>query len=209
MTTGGTVVATVPALAATNGGGQGSAASTSTDNTVTWVPGPAPTVTIDQGAAQTDPTSASPIVFDVVFSQPVTGFTDIDVSFAGSTAGGTLAAAVSGSGATYSVSVTGMTTGGTIVASIPAFAAANAGGQGNTASTSTDNTVTWVPSTQSPTTATPETASAGATPPVGGLPSTGNSVGWLLAVSVALLAAGVGILLAVRRRRTTSDHPLG
>ena len=36
----------------------------------------APTVTIDQAAAQVDPTSVAPIVFTVTFSEPVTGFDD-------------------------------------------------------------------------------------------------------------------------------------
>src|SRR5687768_11931377 len=49
-----------------------------------------PTVTINQAQAQTDPTSATPIVFTVEFSEPVTGFSNSDVSFTGSTAGGTL-----------------------------------------------------------------------------------------------------------------------
>lgn len=102
-----------------------------------------PTVTINQAAAQADPTSASPIAFTVVFSEPVTGFTSSDVAFAGSTAGGTLAAAVSGSGENYTVSVSGMTTSGTVVASIPASAAVDADNNPTGASTSTDNTVTY------------------------------------------------------------------
>ena len=68
----------------------------------------APTVTIDQAAGQADPTGASPIQFAVAFSAPVTGFDASDVSFAGSTVGGTLAASATGSGASYTVSVTGM-----------------------------------------------------------------------------------------------------
>ena len=64
-------------------------------------------MTIDQAVAQSDPTSVSPIVFDVVFSEPVTGFADNDVTLSG-TAGATTAS-VSGSGATYTVAVSGMT----------------------------------------------------------------------------------------------------
>ncbi|NUO61348.1 MAG: hypothetical protein HOV78_32195 [Hamadaea sp.] len=146
MTTGGTVVASVPAGAATNGGGEPSDASTSSDNTVTWTPDVAgPTVGIDQTPTQTDPASVAPIVFAVSFSEPVTGFDAADVSLAGSTAGGTLTAAVSGSGTAYTVNVTGMTTGGTVVASIGAGAATDAAGNPSSASTSSDNTVTWTP----------------------------------------------------------------
>ncbi|WP_156997190.1 hypothetical protein, partial [Agromyces aureus] len=39
----------------------------------------APTVTIEQGAAQADPTGTSPVVFEVEFSEPVTGFENTDV----------------------------------------------------------------------------------------------------------------------------------
>jgi len=81
-----------------------------------------PTVTINQAAAQADPTNASPILFTVVFSTPVQGFATGDVSLAGSTVGGTLVATVSGSNADYTVSVTGMTGTGAVVASIPACA---------------------------------------------------------------------------------------
>jgi Bacterial Ig-like domain len=152
----------------------------------------APTVTINQGVSQPDPTSVSPVVFTVVFSEPVFGFTAADVSLSGSTAGGTLLVAVSGSGADYSVSVTGMTTGGTVVATIPAGGAVDAASNPNTASTSVDNTVTWQSSGQ---TATPD-----ATPTSGGLPVTGNDVRWLVTLSIALIAAGIVTLVAVRRR---------
>jgi hypothetical protein len=60
------------------------------------------------GGRQLDPTNASPIQFTVTFSETVTNFTAGDVSFAGSTVGGTLVAAISGTGP-YTVSVTGMT----------------------------------------------------------------------------------------------------
>src|SRR5205807_2113693 len=81
--------------------------------------------------------------FTVVFSEAVTGFTGSDVSFAGSTAGGTLVASVSGSGASYTVWVTGMASPGNVVASIPAGAASDAAGNASAASGSTDNTVTF------------------------------------------------------------------
>jgi len=43
------------------------------------------------------------------------------------------------------VAVSGLTTGGTVIATIPAGGATDAAGNGNTASTSTDNTVTLTP----------------------------------------------------------------
>ena len=82
------------------------------------VPGTAsaPAVTINQAAAQADPTGASPINFTVVFSEPVTDFATGDVTLSG-TAGATTAT-VTGSGTTYNVAVSGMTGSGTVIATI-------------------------------------------------------------------------------------------
>lgn len=79
-----------------------------------------PSVTINQGVAQNDPTTNGNILFDVVFSESVTGFDGSDVSLAASTAPGTLTANVSGSGTNYTVTVFGMTGAGDVVASIVA-----------------------------------------------------------------------------------------
>ncbi len=101
-----------------------------------------PTVTIEQASGQADPTKNSPITFTVVFSEPVTGFGDATADvMLGGTAGGTKTVTVSGSGANYTVTVSGMTD-GTVTASIPADAATD-GSNGNAASTSTDNQVTY------------------------------------------------------------------
>ena len=107
------------------------------DNTV-------PTVTINQGSGQADPTSASPITFDVVFSETVMGFDASDIDLSASTVGGTLVASVSGSGATYTVDVTGMLGSGLVIASIPANAAQDTVGHLSGASTSSDNAVTFI-----------------------------------------------------------------
>ncbi len=141
MTTSGSLIAAIAASQATDLAGNNNAASTSSDNTVTWDV-TAPTVTINQAVGQVDPTNASPITFTVVFSEPVTGFATGDVTFTG-TAGGTKVGTVSGSGANYTVTVTGMTISGTVIATIAVGVAADLAGNGNTASTSTDNTVTW------------------------------------------------------------------
>src|SRR5439155_1263884 len=117
-------------------------ASTSADHSVMF-DNVAPTVTIDQATGQADPANAGPVLFTVAFSEPVAGFDASDVRFTGSTVGGTLAAAVSGSGATYTVAVTGMTGTGTVVASIPAGAASDPAGNPSRASTGTDNAVTF------------------------------------------------------------------
>lgn len=144
MATNGTVVAGIPANAVTDVAGNLGQASTSTDNTVTWQNTP-PAVTIVQTLGQADPTNHGPIQFGVHFSEPVTGFVTGDVSLSGSTAGGPLVAAVSGTGQDYLVSVTGMSSAGSVVASIPAGVATDVGGLTNQASTSVDNTVTYDP----------------------------------------------------------------
>src|SRR5687767_13431763 len=143
MTNSGTVIASINAGVAIDAGSNPNLASTSTDNTVTYnVPvDPQPTVTINQGSTQVDPTSTSPIIFDVVFSEPVTGFATGDVTLSG-TAGATTAI-VSGSGATYTVTVSGMTSSGTVIASISTAVAIDAGSNPNLVSSSTDNTVTY------------------------------------------------------------------
>ena len=142
MTTNGTVIASIAAGAANSvATGFPSAASTSTDNTVTYN-GNTISVTINQAVGQSDPASTSPINFTVTFSAAVNNFTASDVTLGG-TAGATTAT-VTGSGAVYNVAVSGMSASGTVTASIPAGAAnAISNGAPNTASTSTDNTVTF------------------------------------------------------------------
>jgi LPXTG-motif cell wall-anchored protein len=207
MTSGGTLIATVEAGAATDSAGNSNEASTSTDNTVTWIP-PVPSATINQGPTQSDPTSSDPISFAVEFSVPVTGFDATDVNLSG-TVGGTLVANVSGSGSAYTVTVSGMATNGTVIATIPANAAVSAAGIANTASTSTDNTVTWqqpVSSSPSPS-VSPGTPPPGTTPsasvsaPAGEMPVTGTKLGLLLVAAILLMLAGTGLVYLVRRRR--------
>jgi hypothetical protein len=101
-------------------------------------------VTVNQAAAQADPTATSPINFTVVFTNPVGNFTNADVTIGG-TAGGTKTATVTGGPSIYNVAITGMTTTGTVTASLAAGVASDAAGNANTVSTSTDNTVTWTP----------------------------------------------------------------
>jgi len=136
-TNAGTVIASIPAGAA-NDGTNLSLASTSADNSVVFDQ-VAPTATINQAVGQTDPTTTAPIVFDVVFSEPVTGFANGDITLNGTAAATT--ATVTGSGTTYTVSVTGMTGAGTVLASIAAGVAQDAATNNNLAATSIDNSV--------------------------------------------------------------------
>jgi hypothetical protein len=120
----------------------GNTGPTTTSSLTVTVDRTAPTVTINQASGQPDPTGASPITYTVVFNETVSGFVTGDVTVGG-TSGGTKIGTVSGGPATYSVAVTGMTTSGTVVASIAAARATDTAGNNNTASTATDNTVTW------------------------------------------------------------------
>ncbi len=150
MTQSGSVIAKIAGNKVTDLAGNQNQASTSTDNTVTWAADTTkPTVTVEQASGQVDPTSATPVRFTAVFSEPVSGFADGDVTVEGTSGANT--ASVSGSGTTYTISVTGMTQTGTVIAKIGANKVADANGNGNVASTSTDNTVTYAFTTTRPT----------------------------------------------------------
>ncbi len=102
-----------------------------------------PSVTVQQAIGQDDPSYRAPIGFTVVFSEPVTGFTASDVVVTG-TASGTKTVTIAGSGATYTVWVSGMTSSGTVIVTIPAGVAQDEAGNGNTASTGANNSVSYV-----------------------------------------------------------------
>jgi hypothetical protein len=116
------------------------------DATDTWVMDTtAPTVTINQASGQADPTSSSPINFTVVFSEPVTGFDNTDVTFSG--AGATTATVTEiapNDGTTYNVAISGMNADGTVQASVNVNAAQDGAGNNSAASTSTDNQVQFI-----------------------------------------------------------------
>jgi hypothetical protein len=140
MTSSGTVTASIPAGAAADLAGNQSDASTSSDATVTF-DNVAPTLTIEGNG---DPAGGSSVKFDVVFSEAVTGFDGTDIDFTGTTAPGTLVATVTGTGPAFTVTVTGMTGAGQVVASVPANKVTDLAGNFNSASTSNDNSVTYI-----------------------------------------------------------------
>src|SRR5207302_849132 len=146
-----TITATVPAgassgpISVTTPGGSASSSGSFTVMSDTTPP----TVTINQAAGQANPTSASPINFTAVFSEPVSGFSGAGVTISG-TAGGTKTVTVSGGPSAYNVAVSGMTTSGTVIASIPAGVAQDTAGNLNTASASTDNSVSFTPPDTTP-----------------------------------------------------------
>src|SRR5437870_5653033 len=165
MSSAGTVIASIPAGVAQDAAGNANTASTSTDSSVSFTPADStpPPVTINQASGQADPTNSSPINFSAVFSEPVSGFTGAAVTLSG-TAGGTKTVTVSGGPSTYTVAVSGMSSAGTVIASIPAGVARDAAGNANTASTSTDNSVTFTPADTTPPSVTINQAAGQADP---------------------------------------------
>ena len=106
--------------------------------------------TINVAASQADPTNTLPLVYDVVFSRPITGFDaddgdDVDVDFSGSTTTVTgYTVTNSGDNMHYTVEVTGIEGDGVIVATIPpAIITDSCFAMSNSASTSVDNNVTY------------------------------------------------------------------
>jgi len=141
---GGYVQAGVNQFAAMDMVGNSNFPSTSTDNRIT-IDNVRPTVTINQAPGQSDPTAAQPLNYRVVFSEPVTGFDSADITLANSTANVSAASiAVTGTGPTYNVTVRNVTSGGLIRAGVVANSAEDSLGNLSTASTSTDNTISFV-----------------------------------------------------------------
>ncbi|HKP69955.1 MAG TPA: FG-GAP-like repeat-containing protein, partial [Pyrinomonadaceae bacterium] len=138
------VVATVPADVVTDDAGNGNMASVSVDNSVT-LDNVAPSVTINQAADQLDPTSTPSIRFTASFSESVGGLAPADISFSGSTTDTTgLNVTISGGPVIYTISVGGLRSSGQLRVSLPAGTVQDVLGNPNTASTSTDDTVTFI-----------------------------------------------------------------
>lgn len=135
----GAIAPRVPAGGATDVAGNLNLASTSADNSIT-VDRTRPTVTVNQASDQTDPTSVTAILFDVVFSESITGFDASDVAMGGSASGVTWYVSEI-DGERYRIVVTALAGDGTIAPLIAAAAATDDAGNANLASTSTDGSV--------------------------------------------------------------------
>ena len=127
-----------------DGGNTGPGGAKSLSHDLTFFVNEGPTATIDQAPGQVGITSDSPIEFEVVFSESVTGFTSADVDLSGSSDGGPLVAVVSGAGNTYTVSVTGMTGGNVVISFAKGAANASVGGADTEAPLVIDDTVVFV-----------------------------------------------------------------
>ncbi|OQY30813.1 MAG: hypothetical protein B6I38_06815 [Anaerolineaceae bacterium 4572_5.1] len=123
------------------------------DDTVTFNDNIFPTVTVNQASGQGDPTSALPIDFAVVFSEPIISsiFTTSDITQSGSATGITWSITNSGDDQNFTLSATSVTGTGTLIPSIAANRVTDIIGNDNLASTSTDNTVSYTkPPTSNP-----------------------------------------------------------
>ena len=115
--------------------------SVASGSTVVLIDLTVPTVTVNVAAGQADPTTTPLVAYTAVFSEPVDGFVNTDVTLTGTALATT--SALSGSGPTYGVTASGMTKSGTVIAAIAATKVTDVAGNANTASTTTGNTVTY------------------------------------------------------------------
>jgi hypothetical protein len=107
-----------------------------------------PEVMINQGAAQVDPTDTPLLHFTMVFSEPIdlTTMSNSDLTLGG-TAPGVFTIRITQiapyNGSAFDVAVSGMTGSGTVTVSMGANKVLDVDGNGNKASTSTDNSVLY------------------------------------------------------------------
>ncbi len=102
-----------------------------------------PSVTVEQAAAQADPTITSPVFFTAIFSERINETTLVRADFSVTgTAGATLELISGNSTNIYTLTLVPATP-GTISVSLPAGVITDLAGNPNSASTSTDNTVTF------------------------------------------------------------------
>lgn len=143
----GTLIPSIAVNRVTDAAGNNNSASSSTDNSVDFQDTVRPTVTVNQASTQADPTNAFPILFTVVFSEPinVNTFATSDITQNGTATGINWSIADSGDHKTFTLSATSLTGTGTftVIPSIPANRVTDMLGNTNQASTSTDNSVTY------------------------------------------------------------------
>ena len=127
--------------------GNSNQASSSTDNSVTFNDNTPPAVTINQASGQADPTTTLPIRFTAVFSEAinVSRFTPSDITQNGTAFGITWTITHSGDHKTFTISATTVAIPGTLVPFIRVNQLTDVAGNGNLASTFTDNSVKYGP----------------------------------------------------------------
>jgi hypothetical protein len=139
----GTVIPSIAASMVQDSFGNGNTASASTDNSVLYDVSP-PSVAINQAGTQTDPATVLPVEFTVVFNEPINPatFTAADIMQGGSATG--IAWTLSTlDNMTWTLQAASVSSAGTIIPSIAASTVTDMVGLSNSASTSTDNSVTY------------------------------------------------------------------
>jgi hypothetical protein len=135
---GGTIVLQFGASARFEDAAGNSVALPQADDTVVTVDATAPSVTVNPTSGQSLITNQQPILFTIVFSEPVFGFTPDEAVLSG-TAGGigsaTKTETAAGDDRTFFVMVNGLTTDGTVRLDLAAGVATDAAGNANTAGT--------------------------------------------------------------------------
>ncbi|HKM19689.1 MAG TPA: BspA family leucine-rich repeat surface protein [Candidatus Dojkabacteria bacterium] len=144
MVSGETVSLILPVDTVEDLAGNKNIASTSIDNSITYDNTP-PSVTINQSSTQTDPTDINSIKYTVIFSKPIKEdtFTNEDILISGSTTA-QVKSITKISETEYEVEIENLTNGETVTATIPADVLTDLAGNTNVASTSTDNSVTYI-----------------------------------------------------------------
>ncbi len=116
-----------------------------TSDTTLIIDAAKPDVTIDQAGGQADPTNVSPVLFTVIFDEAIDAatFTSADIAVGGTATTGeiTITEVTPNDGTTFDVSIVA-TSDGTVVPEIPGGVVEDLASNTNTASTSTDNSVT-------------------------------------------------------------------
>ncbi|MGE9746245.1 Calx-beta domain-containing protein [Bdellovibrio bacteriovorus] len=143
ITGAGTLIPSITANKVTDVAGNNNAASTSTDNQITYET-TKPSLTINQKAGQTDPTNTLPIEFTVVFTEAINPSTFVvaDITQGGTASGITWSLSTSDN-ITWTLQATAITTAGTLIPSITAGKVSDPAGNTNNASSSTDSTVIY------------------------------------------------------------------
>lgn len=147
----GDITLIITAGAAQNAGMEGNVMSAGGDPIVTY-DSTGPTVTINKKGSQSDPTSASPILFTITFNENINAGTleDTDIDLSSTTTGaGTFSVTDINEitpNTVYEVEVTltGSAVAGDVVASLPANAVSDPLGNLSSASTSADNSVQYI-----------------------------------------------------------------
>ena len=130
-----------------------------------------PSLTLNQAVSQADPSSSDSATFKVVFDEAINiaTFASGDITLSGTT--GTITSGpteVAPNNATsFEFTVTGMTDGDTVTASIAAGLVADAAGNTNNASTSSDNAITYSGGDTTPPVVTSISAASGSLLPGG------------------------------------------